>query len=136
MAVRVDLKVRKNEDNDDFEKALSEFCKKYSEENDCAIEFDTQDHRDVQFFWWEEVIYKDTVSSGYVTHQLKKMEKEDQEAYRRYQDIYSQVAKQTFSKVVGLEAVIQTVGYRAETYKDPVSLPALKLLYEEVTRRS
>lgn len=43
MAVRVDLKVRKNKDNKDFVKALDKFCKDYSEKNDCAIEFDDQE---------------------------------------------------------------------------------------------
>lgn len=131
MAVRVDLKVRKNKDNKDFVKALDKFCKDYSEKNDCAIEFDDQEHKDVKFHWWETPVYKDEVSSGFVTHALKKLPPLDKEAYKKYESYYNTIARQVFSKQGALEGLIKVLGdeNRESVGGYYISIPALYLLF-------
>lgn len=62
MALKIDMKIRKN-DNDDFLNALDKFCRNYTNEHDCCIEYNDQVMPDVEFFWWdqeaEKVIDKD-----------------------------------------------------------------------------
>lgn len=54
MALRVDLKIRKNDNDKDFISKLEEFCRQYSVYNDCAIEFDDTKYPDIKFYWWDQ----------------------------------------------------------------------------------